>query len=567
MPSLSPSLQNRLRDALLKCAPFGSNEVLRLLFDDDRLAAWKYNVPEAATPASRVSFLISQFMDAWNAEGQNALSLFLCVLSELPERGAQCSAADLCALAAEVQTALIAGKIAECERELTQVRDHQSRGWTDAAYAQRRLAELQTMIQTWKARQAAPPLCSPEPVASIASGSAPSQTVASAVAQPSERAPETYTDLEIHIAPKSVDTGRYAVTAELDSEGKYYGAMQMGVQERERFSAIPDSEAYGVALFDALFHDDIYIAFATARERAHAKTADRLRLRLWIDHEAVDLHALVWERLHYRSESGAFRVATDAKLPFSRYFGLQRGEASAIEGQVRMLCVIANPQNLEDEGFVPLDVDAEIANLRAALDGLRQSGVSITIMPGRTGLSDNQKDVLTAAGYTILSGFATLGGIFEALAYAPGYHLLHFVGHGTFSQRTGKAALILEDEEGFVREVADNTLTGRLNGLDHKPHLIFLAACESASRSAQTPNPFVGLAPRLVQIGIPAVVAMQDKIGVKTAQALTRHFYRFLLQHGVVDKALNQARNLLEDTQDWATPVLFMHLREGRLLK
>ncbi len=566
MPSLSPSLQNRLRDALLRCAPFGSNEALRLLFDDCRLAAWKYNVPEAATPASRVSFLISQFMDAWNADGQNALSLFICVLVERPDCGAQCPAPDLCALANEVQMALIAGKIVECERELAQVRDHQTRGWSDPAYAPRRAAELQALIQTWKERQAAPPLCAPDSVAPVASGGTPQQSVTPPLAKPAERAPETYTDLEIHIALNNKDAGQYAIIAELDGEGRYYGTMQMGVEARERLSEVTDSEAYGLALFDALFHSDLYIAFATARERAHAKTADRLRLRLWIDPEAADLHALVWERLHYRNEGGAFCVATDAKLPFSRYFGLQRGEASAIEGQVRMLCVIANPQNLEDEGFIPLNVDAEIANLRAALDGLRQSGVSITIMPGRTGLSAPQKDALIAAGYTLLSGFATLGGIFEALAYAPGYHLLHVVGHGTFSQRAGKAALILEDEEGFVREVADNTLTGRLNGLDHKPHLIFLAACESASRSDKTANPFVGLAPRLVQIGIPAVVAMQDKIGVKTAQELTRHFYRFLLQHGVVDKALNQARNLLEDTRDWATPALFMRLREGRLL-
>ncbi len=569
MPSLSPSLQNRLRDTLLRCAPFNSNATLRLLFDDDRLAAWKYTVPEAATPASRVSFLISQFMDAWNAAGQNALSLFLCVLSEYPDRGPQCAAADLCALAAEVQSALIAGKIAECERELNQVRDHQSRGWTDAAYAQRRMAELQAMIQTWKERQTAPPLCTPpETTPSGVAVSAPQQNMTPPSAPtPSHGAPETYTDLEIHIAPRDAEAGRYAVVAELDGDYKYYGTFQMGAQERERLAAITDPEAYGLALFDALFRDQIHIAFATARERAHAKTADRLRLRLWIDHEAADLHALVWERLHYRSEGGAFRVATDAKLPFSRYFGLQRGEASTIEGPVRMLYVIANPENLVEHGLMPLTIEAELANLRVALDGLLKKGVSITIMPGRTRLSEEQKSALMTAGYTVLYGPATVSHIFEALAYDPGYHLLHILGHGTFQQRTGLAMLLLEDEEGQVRRITDADLTRRLNGLDHKPHLIFLEACESARRPADSPNPFVGLASRLVQIGIPAVAAMQDKIAVKTAQELTRHFYRFLLQHGVVDKAMNQARNLLEDAQDWATPVLFMRLREGRLLE
>lgn len=474
--------------------------------------------------------------------------------------GPQCPTAELCALAGEIHTTLIAGKIAECERELVQVKEHQTRGWSDPVYARRRGDELQAMIQTWRERHDAPPVCSPETPSDVVA-----EAPASGKATQPERAPvpETYTDLEIHIAPRDADAGIYAVTAELDGEAKYYGTLQMGVREREALHTRTDLADYGCALFDALFRGDIHTAYAVARAKA---PEGRLRLRLWIDHEAADLHALVWERLHYRSEGGAFRVATDAKLPFSRYFGLQRGAASAIAGPVRMLCVIANPQNLEDKGFTPLDVPAEVANLHAALDGLRQSGMSIVIMPGRTGLSDDLTRALTTAGYTILAGPATLDHIFEALAYAPGYHLLHFVGHGTFSQNKGQAALVLEDEEGYAREVTDNALTGRLNGLEHKPHLIFLAACESASRPAGDANPFVGLAPRLVQIGVPAVIAMQDKVAVKAAQTLTRHFYRFLLQHGIVDKALNQARGFLTD-EGWDVPALFMRLKKGRLLE
>jgi len=567
MPSLSPPLQKRLHDALLKCLPFTSNDALRVIFNNDaRISAWTHNVPEASNPASRVSFLVSQFMDAWTADGQNALSLFLCALSESRQRGPQCPADELCALSAEVHQALVAGKIAECERELRQVIDHQARGWSDLAYSQRRAAELQAQIQTWQGRRDDPPVCVPAVAPAAAEGTVPHAAAPGANTKPSESASdETYTDLELHIAPR--EKGRYAVTAELDGEGKYLDVLQMDAEARERLSVISDPETYGLALFGAVFTGHIYSAYTTARERARTQTAGRLRLRLWIDHEAADLHALVWERLHYRSEGGAFRVATDAKLPFSRYFGLQSGASSAIEGQVRMLCVIANPEDLTDHNLTPLNIADEIATLRAALDALRASGVSITMMPGRTGLSSEQERALTTAGYTILPGPTTLGNVLEALAYAPEYHLLHIVGHGAFSHCTGQAALILEDEEGYVREITDSDLTGHLNGLEHKPHLIFLAACESASRLTGDTNPFVGLAPRLVQIGIPAVVAMQDAVSVRTAQALTRHFYRFLLQHGIVDKALNQARGFLVDTPDWATPALFMRLRGGRLLE
>ncbi|MEJ5308704.1 MAG: CHAT domain-containing protein [Anaerolineae bacterium] len=563
MPSLPSPLQNRLRAVLLKCAPFGSNDALRAVFSDARIAAWQHNVPEATSSASRVSFLVSQFVDAWNANGENVLSLFLCALSEFPDRGAQCPAAELCALSAEVHRTLVAGKIAECERELAQLKDHQARGWGDPAYAQRRAAELQAQIQTWQQRQESPPLCLPETVeaASPVVNTPP-------VTGPSAGAAETYTELEIHIAPGGKDSGLYAVTAELDGEGKFYGTLQMGQAERAALLETDDAKVYGLMLFDALFRDDILRAYDKAQERAHYQHNDRMRLRLWIDHEAADLHALVWERLHYRSEGGAFPVTMDAKLPFSRYFGLQRGEASAITGMVRMLCVISNPQDLADKGFAPLDVQVEVANLQSALDGLRKIGVSITLMPGQTGLSADQARTLAEAGYGIVTGPTSLNRIVEQLAYGPGYHIVHFLGHGSFSERRDQAVLVLEDNSGHAQRVKDEVLTSRLAGLDHKPHLIFLAACQSATRTTvDATNPFVGLSPRLVQIGIPAVVAMQDKIGVKTAQELTRHFYRFLLEHGIVDKALNQARNLLEDTQDWATPVLFMRLREGQLLK
>jgi len=185
MPSLSPSLQTRLRNALLKCAPFGSNDALRAVFSDARIAAWKSNVPEAATPALRVSFLISQFMDAWNAEGQNALALFLCALNDSLDHGQKDLAEELCALSGQVHAALVAGKIAECERELAQVQEHQARGWTDSAYAQHRIAELQAQIEVWQTRNADAPLCAP-----AAEVAAPTVAMPDAAVEPSVSAPE-----------------------------------------------------------------------------------------------------------------------------------------------------------------------------------------------------------------------------------------------------------------------------------------------------------------------------------------------------------------------------------------
>jgi hypothetical protein len=62
---------------------------------------------------------------------------------------------------------------------------------------------------------------------------------------------------------------------------------------------------------------------------------------------------------------------------------------------------------------------------------------------------------------------------------------------------------------------------------------------------------------------------MQDLAPMATARQLTADFYAHLLDHGVVDLALNRARNLLwrEAQAGWWVPVLFLRLRNGRLLE
>ena len=98
-----------------------------------------------------------------------------------------------------------------------------------------------------------------------------------------------------------------------------------------------------------------------------------------------------------------------------------------------------------------------------------------------------------------------------------------------------------------------------------KLRLVFLASCQTATRSPA--DAFRGFAPALVAAGTPAVLAMQDRVPVDTAQEFARCFYKQLLQHGQVDLAGNQARAALlaGELSGAAIPVLFMRLRWGRL--
>jgi hypothetical protein len=162
----------------------------------------------------------------------------------------------------------------------------------------------------------------------------------------------------------------------------------------------------------------------------------------------------------------------------------------------------------------------------------------------------------------------------EAALKTSGAHILHYIGHGAFNPGQGRAVLFMADEDKKVMEVNDDEIAEMLARLladtgiqwEDKLRLVFLASCQSASRSQV--EVFHGLAPKLVAAGVPAVLAMQDKVQFDTARAFSQTFYQRLLAHGQVDLACNEARSALLSARqaDAAVPALFMRLRDGQLL-
>jgi hypothetical protein len=157
----------------------------------------------------------------------------------------------------------------------------------------------------------------------------------------------------------------------------------------------------------------------------------------------------------------------------------------------------------------------------------------------------------------------TLEAIRQALAKGSGYHFIHFLCHGAVT--IAGTALYLEKSDGDADPVDTQRLVEAFHSLSSVPVLCFLAACESAVQDRH--DAFRPLGPALVQLGgVQAAVAMSDKIGLDTAQVFTGQFYNRLLVHGLVDKAVNEARLLVRDRWDWGVPVLFSRIEDNRLL-
>jgi len=302
----------------------------------------------------------------------------------------------------------------------------------------------------------------------------------------------------------------------------------------------------------SLFRDDVLSAFDRARARGEdlarrerAVDDDLLHVLLFV--EAGDVATLRWERLAAPVAGKRWSpLALEQKTPFSLYL------PSTIDRQfrpfgrldLRALVVAANPSGLEAYRLAPFDAEAAVAGVREAL------GAAIPC------------DVLGPVAGAV--GPATLDAVCERITAAP-YTILHVVGHGAFPTDAGEPLLYLAKPDGTAAPVPAGVVIdrlGKLRGARGLPHLAFLSCCEVAAPEAE--GALGGLAQRLVRdLGMPAVVAMTDRVTVQTATALARTFYTRLRDHGAVDRALSEAYAGLATRPDVAVPVPVLYSRLG----
>ena len=379
-----------------------------------------------------------------------------------------------------------------------------------------------------------------------------------------------YTDLLIRVFDRPDQLAAYPVEATLGDGSFFPSHLRLDLDALLRANL--DPKEYGHLLCEALFAGPVGRAYDRARGQAQSLTGGCLRLRLWLDDNAPELHALPWERLYHYHDEGMVPLSVTELTPFSRYTGLGIAEPQPLEldeseGKLRVLFAISNPRNLEEYRLAPINVEGEVMALRQALGDLQQ--VEVTLLPGCSGLPSEVRAQLPE-GYRIEDGETSLDRILDLLE---DHHVFHFLGHGRFlksQEEDGRGTTVLylekKEEDGTVQLVQDSELVPHLQTAHRRPHLVFLAACESGKRDPE--QTFVGLGPKLVRAGVPAVVVMQNSVTMPLAQRLTGHFYRQLLRHGVVDLALNEARHHVfkPDQVDWAIPVLYMRLETGQLL-
>lgn len=302
--------------------------------------------------------------------------------------------------------------------------------------------------------------------------------------------------------------------------------------------------AFGQKLYNALFYGSIRDSWMTAQGIAqHRQEVLRLRLGL----KDSRLPRLPWEVLH----AGNRPLATGTDVVFSRYYSGATSIASPFQFQVppdsdsslKILMVLAAPT---DQDVLALKQEAlhlqeELqTNFRSGSRGSRFSDIQLTILeqPGREQLT-------------------------QALEHNH-YQVLHYAGHSNLGNSGGKLYLV-SSKTGLTETLSGDDLAGLLvnNGI----RMAVFNSCRGSYTATPETNGGDGagnLAEALIRRGIPAVLAMAERIPDNVALNLSRLFYRNLKQAYAIDLSLNRARQGLISSYSsnqlyWALPILYLH--------
>ncbi len=288
----------------------------------------------------------------------------------------------------------------------------------------------------------------------------------------------------------------------------------------------------GQRLYSALFQGSIRDSWIAAQGIAQNQQ-DILRLRLGLMDDRVP--RLPWEVMN----AGDRPLATGTDVVFSRY---QVGGAPAylgggIVGQpLRILMVLSAPTDQDQ-----LQLHDEAAHLRAELARDRSSSqgpeIELTILeqPGREQLTQDLEQ--------------------------GNYDIFHYAGHSGWGSAGGDLYLV-NSRTGLTEALSGEDLAGLL--VNNGVRMAVLNSCRGGLAATSQGSSLDNLADALLRRGVPAILAMAERIPDDVALSLSRLFYRNLKQGYPIDLSLNRARQGLISSYGsqqlyWALPILYLH--------
>jgi hypothetical protein len=340
-----------------------------------------------------------------------------------------------------------------------------------------------------------------------------------------------------------------------DPQGRTIKAnFNFGLEESKDLAALGDPKDYGAYLYRQVFEksvsdeDDEGEIGDRVRDTMDRYQGQGLRMKLKIATTLPQLHAQAWECMLDAKEGFAPAAARD--LVLSRDMDVDRPVGSATREKPNVLLAVDSPSDVSllDRGLEVFNVDDETRRFKGALS-LLDPRLSMEVVP-------------RAAE----SGKWTWESICESVIDEP-FNILHVSCHGIVEDQ--RAKLVLSKDDGTEHLLEEAELADFL-GQSGDIRLVVLDACFSGALS--NPRQVSGLAIRLLQRGVPAVVGMQRTWYGPAGETFAQIFYEELSRHGFVDQAVRRARQLLRSKMggnpwNWGVPVLYLRLGEGQLFE
>lgn len=297
----------------------------------------------------------------------------------------------------------------------------------------------------------------------------------------------------------------------------------------------------GKELFQALFRDEVSNLFHTSLGSLRGQHKG-LRISISVNPRRPELASVLtqpWELL-CRPETEDF-LCLSRRTPVVRSLEAHRERRPAIARprRLRILAIAANPTDC-----LQLDVEREYTSLQKAWKG-QEKNVEIVLLE-RGGVEEMRQTLL-----------------------ATPFHILHFMGHGKFDEKSGEGALVFENHDGSSQPFEARRLAQLLHDFVSL-RLVVLNACHTADAVGfHGSNPFAGVASSLVMGGVPAVVAMSGPVPDEAAVAFSRTLYQRLALGDPIEAAVTEGRLAIQRVEPedgaWAIPALFLRSSDGLL--
>jgi len=333
----------------------------------------------------------------------------------------------------------------------------------------------------------------------------------------------------------SITFGLPFETSAVTKIGAATGAKRHLVPVTSAEERVHSPKELGRLLFETIFRDDVLVCLRSSLTVAESQNQGRLRIRLNLS-DTPDLIDLPWEYLFDPKTNRFLCLSMDT--PLVRYLDVPgQIQPLTVKPPLRVLVVIASPTD-----YPSLNVELEWTQIQHALNDLvRHKLVTLERLP-----------------------LSTLAALHDQLRQDD-YQILHFIGHSSFDDDSGKGIIVFEDENKHS-QLAKAEHLGTILHDAKSLRLVILNACSSARTSHG--EPFTGIGQLLLQQGIPAVIAMQFDISDQAAVTLAYTFYKALASRYPVDAALAEARKAIaiqNEEIEWGTPVLYIRAANGQL--